>query len=228
MRDMMKVATCEYCGAEDYKVAYGTAMEHVTHIECDENGHWEACSRCFADFAKESHVEGEWIIDKAATETEKGQKHTGCTVCGYVIRTEEIPVVFNCEHEETSLSGAKDATCTEKGYTGDLVCDTCGQTVTEGEDIPALGHDVDEWVITEDSHWLVCKTDNQIVEGSNGAHADTDYNGKCDLCSYQMNAAPEIDEPGASDDAPASFSPVAALLISILGASVFLLRKKAN
>ena len=37
--------------------------------------------------------------------------------------------------------GAKDATCTEDGYTGDEVCKVCQTVVKQGEVIPALGHD---------------------------------------------------------------------------------------
>ena len=37
--------------------------------------------------------------------------------------------------------GAKDATCTEDGYTGDEVCKVCQTVVKQGEAIPALGHD---------------------------------------------------------------------------------------
>ena len=39
------------------------------------------------------HVEGGWIIDKAATETEEGSRHTACTVCGKTLQTEVIPVL---------------------------------------------------------------------------------------------------------------------------------------
>ncbi|MCD7846933.1 MAG: hypothetical protein LUG49_02705 [Oscillospiraceae bacterium] len=35
---------------------------------------------------------------------------------------------------------AKDATCTEDGYTGDEVCAVCGETISTGEVIPATGH----------------------------------------------------------------------------------------
>ena len=44
-------------------------------------------------------------------------------------------------HEHvTELVGAKAATCTEDGYTGDEVCTICGETIKEGEVIPATGH----------------------------------------------------------------------------------------
>lgn len=44
-------------------------------------------------------------------------------------------------HEHiTELVGAKAATCTEAGYTGDEVCTICGETIKEGEVIPATGH----------------------------------------------------------------------------------------
>ena len=36
--------------------------------------------------------------------------------------------------------GAKAATCTEDGYTGDEVCTVCQEIVKKGEVIPALGH----------------------------------------------------------------------------------------
>ena len=52
-------------------------------------------------------------------------------------KTEVIPAT---EHD-TELVGAKDATCTEDGYTGDEVCKVCGVTVKQGEVLPALGHD---------------------------------------------------------------------------------------
>ena len=52
-------------------------------------------------------------------------------------KTEVIPAT---DHE-TELVGAKDATCTEDGYTGDEVCKVCQTVVKQGEVIPALGHD---------------------------------------------------------------------------------------
>lgn len=44
-----------------------------------------------------------------------------------------------CQHTNTEVQNAKDATATEKGYTGDTVCKDCGVIVEEGEEIPATG-----------------------------------------------------------------------------------------
>ena len=52
-------------------------------------------------------------------------------------KTETLPATSH----DTELVGAKDATCTEDGYTGDEVCKVCGVTVKQGEVLPALGHD---------------------------------------------------------------------------------------
>ena len=53
-----------------------------------------------------------------------------------------------CTHENTELRGAKEATCTEPGYTGDTCCKDCNEKIADGEVIPALGHDWNDGVIT--------------------------------------------------------------------------------
>lgn len=40
----------------------------------------------------------------------------------------------------TEVKNKKDATCTENGYTGDTYCKSCGEVITAGSVIPALGH----------------------------------------------------------------------------------------
>ena len=68
-------------------------------------------------------------------------------------------------HTETETVNAKAATCTEDGYTGDVVCKVCGKVITKGEVIPATGHDTEivgakEPTCTEDGYTgdEVCKT----------------------------------------------------------------------
>ncbi len=41
-----------------------------------------------------------------------------------------------CQHTETELKDAKEPTESEEGYTGDLVCKACGETVEKGETVP--------------------------------------------------------------------------------------------
>ena len=49
--------------------------------------------------------------------------------------------VYTCDHAETELVGAKPATETEDGYTGDKVCKTCGAIVEKGTVISKTGND---------------------------------------------------------------------------------------
>ena len=44
-------------------------------------------------------------------------------------------------HVHTEVRDAEDATCTEKGYTGDTYCNDCGLFLYSGKNIKALGHD---------------------------------------------------------------------------------------
>ena len=53
-----------------------------------------------------------------------------CTVCGKAPEYEAHNVI---------IKGAGDATCGDEGYTGDEVCTVCGQTIKQGEVIPATG-----------------------------------------------------------------------------------------
>ena len=71
-----------------------------------------------------------------------------------------------CDHKNTEIRNAKDATCTEPGYTGDTYCKDCGEKIGTGTAIPAKGHTevIDEAVAatcttpgkTEGKHCSVC------------------------------------------------------------------------
>ena len=45
-----------------------------------------------------------------------------------------------CSHENTEIRNAKDATCTEDGYSGDTYCTDCNEKISDGEIISATGH----------------------------------------------------------------------------------------
>lgn len=139
----------------------------------DETNHFHLCTICEEEKSEDAAHTYKWVEEKAPTCTEKGSKHEECEVCGYKKASVEIPVIAhtpgsdwkfdkdNHWHEcscgsksdiaahEAKLVNAKEATATEKGYTGDTVCKVCGYTIETGKDIPAIGTPV-------------------IVEGQNG------------------------------------------------------------
>ena len=73
-----------------------------------------------------------------------------------------------CDHKNTEIRNAKDATCTKDGYTGDTYCKDCGKKIGTGTAILAKGHTevIDEAVAatcttpgkTEGAHCSVCGT----------------------------------------------------------------------
>ena len=76
-----------------------------------------------------------------------GAKSSACTVCG-ATRLEEIQRDPANHTGGTEITGKKDASCTADGYTGDTYCKGCGQLISKGSAIPALGHSWQEATYT--------------------------------------------------------------------------------
>ena len=81
------------------------------------------------------------VTTAATCETTGVRTYTAKVTFGGKDYTDTKTEVIPATDHDTELVGAKDATCTEDGYTGDEVCKVCGVTVKQGEVIPALGHD---------------------------------------------------------------------------------------
>ena len=90
-----------------------------------------------------------------------------------------------CDHKNTETRNAKDATCTEPGYTGDTYCKDCGEKIGTGTAIPAKGHTevIDEAVAA------TCTTPGK----TEGKH--------CSVCNEVLVAQKEIPAKGHSWDA---------------------------
>ena len=59
---------------------------------------------------------------------------------GSAAKTYEVTVSEACDHSNTEIRNASDATCTNDGYTGDIYCTDCGAQTATGSVIPATGH----------------------------------------------------------------------------------------
>ncbi len=111
-----------------------------------------------------------------------------------------------CAHNETKVVGAKDATCTEDGYTGDTVCEDCEVIIEEGSEIPATGHEKTEVVdakdatCTEDGYTgdTVCAACGELIEEGAVIEAlgHKYENGVC-VCGAEELTTPEepIEDP---------------------------------
>ena len=184
-----KAATCTEAGLTDGKqcsVCKKTLVEQseivmLAHTEeiidgvapaCTEAGltGGKKCAVCNKTLLEQEvieatgHIEGDWIIDKIAEVGVDGAKHTECTACKTIMRTEAIPAI-----EETHTHAAKEwvvtipATCTQKGVKHHI-CD-CGEVMDSAEvemiahtetTIPAKAATCLSTGLTEGKKCLVC------------------------------------------------------------------------
>lgn len=87
-------------------------------------------------------------IKVVVNESHKGGTNTCtsgalCEVCGEVYGQAT-------GHVETELKNAKEAACTEEGYTGDKVCKVCGEILEKGTVIEKTAHTFGKWVVTKE------------------------------------------------------------------------------
>ena len=119
-------------------------------------------------------------------------------------KTEVIPATSH----DTELVGAKDATCTEDGYTGDEVCKVCQTVVKQGEVIPALGHDY------KDGKCGRCGAEEPTTPVEPG--------------KPQQPEKPTTPDTPATGDESQLMLWVSGMLVCALGAGLMLRRKKEN
>ncbi len=81
------------------------------------------------DAVEKCSYKSEVVIDP--TYTEMGITKYTCTDCGYSYTAKDIDKLV-CDHADTTVVNDKAATLVANGYTGDTVCNTCGQTIATG------------------------------------------------------------------------------------------------
>ena len=88
-----------------------------------------------------------------------------------------------CEHS-AELRNAKEATCTEEGYTGDSYCSICSEQLEKGSVIPMKDHTYQVVSKEDGTHCEVCT----VCGKTETAEACTDSNEDqiCDFCGYVL------------------------------------------
>ena len=139
----------------------------------------------------------------AVASTCKTQGHgayTKCNDCGKIIEGSDEALPLDAENHEggTEIKGAKDATCTEKGYTGDTYCIGCGAKIADGKETDMIDHTpASEWSTDSQCHWKECTVCHMVVGGDSEEHkfeekvikeATTEAEGQkgkvCSVCGY--------------------------------------------
>ncbi|MDM8300905.1 hypothetical protein [Collinsella tanakaei] len=133
----------------DTKLGYAKhtpAVEGKTDATCTKGGYTgdTVCSACGYMMAKGETVAAlehsftNYVSNGDATCTTDGTETATCdNGCGATdTRTDEGSQL---DHKVATV-GAAHSTCTEKGYTGDKVCELCGKVLEKGKTIDALGH----------------------------------------------------------------------------------------
>ena len=84
----------------------------------------------------------------------------------YSTATGEFRITITCAHEKTHKEGRTLSDCTEGGYTGDVICDTCGKLVEQGQTLEPGEHTVEV---------VDAREANCYIEGKTGEE-------KCSVC----------------------------------------------
>ena len=148
--------TCSAIGWEAYQTCarcdYTTYQELPVDPEAHEFGEWSAMDRTMhARYCKWDpthwefgyHFWGSMTETKAPTCVSKGLMTYICAGCGFHYM-EDTPELG---HAPNPVPG-KAATCTENGLTEGVVCERCGDTLTEQTVLPAAGHTFGEWTVS--------------------------------------------------------------------------------
>lgn len=187
----------------------------TAHSKCS------TCGVCFVDgnetssFSLSTPALGhQWKTEKAkaATCTEAGCKeYKICSTCGSIQiagkEAKKEDTVIPAAGHTLVVVEATQSSCTQSGVQSHEQCTTCNKLFQQKKEIQldqittALSSHVlgEKWLSDESGHWKTC-VDCEAVFRRN-VHTDTNADGLCDDCSYQMAAetvAPTEDDSGFS------------------------------
>lgn len=195
-----EIRTCKVCSKTEERVIptipHTIVKEADKAATCTENGYdgREYCSVCNTTIKERTiipatgHQWGEWHTALAKTCTTDGKEERVCSKC-----SEKEERTIPATGHDVKLVGAKDSTCTSKGYSGDEVCKTCRKTIKTGHELPLAQHTPkkEEGVAatcTNDGHEgnTVCEVCGETLKEGKVipklGHDWSNENGKCTRC----------------------------------------------
>lgn len=167
---------------------------HANEATCTEPSVCEVCGGVLEEALGHDLITHE---RKEATCTEDGwEEHVSCSRCGYSTNKVTLPAKGHTE----VIDEAIEPTCTTKGKTEGKHCSVCGEVLIAQEEIPALGHDWNDWIIfkeateTEDgSKFRTCKrcgkTQYAVIYSGNSPYANLTFTLNEDNKSWTVSAA---------------------------------------
>ena len=189
LQSVTVAATCTQDGYIEYTCAYGETYREIlpklghdfvasgatVAPTCTEQGYMEViCSRCGTQgqtdlVAALGHDYTGPEATVAPTCTEKGYSGNRCTRCNSIAQTNIIPALGH----QMAVVLAVDPTCTETGLTLGTACERCGLVGVSQTEIPALGHDLGEWIVSKEA--TCTENGEEIRECSRCDHTETRY-----------------------------------------------------
>ncbi len=152
--------TCSAVGEEKLYCEYCDAVLDTREVAIDKDAH---------------KAEAEYIQTIAPTCSAVGEEKLYCEYCDAVLDTREVAIDKDAHTGAANvIKNAKEATCLENGYTGDIHWSCCDALETKGTEIPAPGH-------TE-----ATREENR-VEPSCGAAGSYDLVTYCTVCTEAIN-----------------------------------------
>lgn len=133
----VKTYTCSVCNHTKTEAVSKLGHTHSLSKDYskDETGHWHTCSGCDEKVDFGAHIENSGTVTVQPTETSTGVMTYCCSVCGYEMRTEEIPAItsehthsYGTEWKSDSTSHWHECPCGEKTDTAQHISN--GGTVT--------------------------------------------------------------------------------------------------
>ena len=141
----------------------GEDKENVDNVELPENWQWE-------EEDKNKTLPYDTPTEAVAVYVgEDKENYENITVIVTITRSD-------CYHENTEIRNAVDATCREKGYSGDTYCLDCGALLSQGHETPATDHSGGTASCVSGKICEICGT--EYTEKDEETHLHTEIRGR--------------------------------------------------